>query len=79
MKRRRMSLALAMAAWAAMSGSVLLAQGVEPSYSLEGALFAWATIAAVGHEPGYIGRNICTSRVSRRGRSWKWSTPKLCQ
>ncbi len=42
MKRRRMLLALAMVAGAAISASALSAQDPEPEYSPEGAWFALA-------------------------------------
>lgn len=51
MKLRIMSLALAMVAWAAMSGSALWAQNPEPSYSPEGAWFVKATIAGFPATP----------------------------
>jgi hypothetical protein len=67
MKLKRMLLAFAMVAGAATSGSALLAQGGEPSYSPEGAWFAWATI--VGRPNPFPFMDTYTSDANNQGRS----------
>lgn len=77
MKRSRMLLATAMVAYATMCQSVLVAQGPEPSYSLEGAWFGQATLAgnprpvpfmdiftSDPNSPGQSGSVLCTLQVA---------------
>ena len=67
MKRNLALLISTIAACAAISGPGLLAQSGEPSYSPEGAWFAWATIAGVPHPVPFM--DIYTSDSNNRGRS----------
>lgn len=67
MKRRIVLPALAMVAWAAMSGSALWAQNPEPSYSPEGAWLAKATIAGFPTATPYM--DTYTSDSNNQGRS----------
>ena len=67
MNRKTLMLVLAIAAWAPMLGSALMAQEGEPSYSPEGAWFAWARI--VGRPNPFPFLDTYTSDANNQGRS----------